>query len=114
MERAKEKGLHIPIILVTSDCLWTETLAVKRSRLSFEPYYIKEMTYEEGEKDIIEMTLYTRDDYKVIYDKLCGHTGSYVHLCHKIQAIHGTINSSLEALQKKTFIALMAYLLAKT
>ena len=47
---------------------------------------------------MIEMGLYTRDDYKVMHNKLDGHTGPYVHLCHKIQAIYGTINSSLEAL----------------
>ena len=113
MERMKKKGIQFPIILETSDCSWSETLAVKRSSLSFEPYYIKEMTYEEGEKDMIEMGLYTSEEYKVIYNKLGGHIGSYVHLWHTIRSTNGTINSSLEALQMKAVFALEACLLAK-
>lgn len=65
MERMKEGDIASypqPIILETSDCSWTETHAVKRSGLSFEPYYIQEMTYEEGEKDMFNKGLYTSDE----------------------------------------------------
>ena len=57
MEKAKQKEISISVILETSDNSWYELVAVKRLRLSFKPYYMQEMVYEELEKDIIRMGL---------------------------------------------------------
>ena len=47
MEKAKEGEVYLQIILETSDNLWSEMLAFKRSGLSFSPYYMQEMSYKE-------------------------------------------------------------------
>ena len=54
MERTKEGGILIPFILETSDMLWFEVSTVKKSRMSFEPYFIKEMTCGEAKEEFVD------------------------------------------------------------
>ena len=53
MEKAKQNVTSKTIILETSDNLWTDVVTIKRSSLSFRPYYIEEMVYKEGERDMV-------------------------------------------------------------
>jgi len=95
MEKAKEKQVSIPIILETSDSLWYQVPAVKRSRFSFHPYYIREMLFEEGEHDMVKNNgLWTPEEYNMIYKILGGHTGSYQELWHTIKISNGTISDA--------------------
>ena len=106
MERAKQKEIHIPIILETSDCLWTNVMAVKRSSLSFRLYHMQEMLYEEGERDMVTAGIYTPHEYKRIYERLGGHIGSYLELWDVSRMTSSSIERSLETLQRGAFIQL--------
>ena len=64
MENAKEKQVYFN--------LWSEMLAFKKSGLSYRPYYMQEMSYEE-EQDLIKSELFTLDEYKLTYEKLREH-----------------------------------------
>lgn len=113
MEKAKEKKIYVPIILETSDNLWCEVVAVKRSSLSFEPYYMQEMTYEEGERDIVRMDLFTTKEYTMIYDKIGGHMGSYQELWVKVKESNISINDALQEMLEKAYVILRACTFSK-
>ena len=68
MGKFKENGMLYPIILETSDFLWFEVPAIKKSRSSFEPYLIREMTFDEGNEEVvIRNGMYNTSDYCLIY-----------------------------------------------
>ena len=113
MEKAKEKEITLPIILETSDTLWSEVLAVKRSRLSFHPYYIQEIQYEEGIHDLVESGLCTLEEYDMMYEKLGGHTGSYQELWHTIKLTNCTISNALVESERKAYGFLLRCILLK-
>ena len=48
MEKYKENRVIFPTIMETSDFLWFKAPRVHKSRLSYLPYVIKEMDFEEG------------------------------------------------------------------
>lgn len=54
MEKTKEGGILFPIILETSDTLWFEVPAVKRSQMSFKPYFMQEMICGEGKEEFVD------------------------------------------------------------
>ena len=112
MEKAKEDVVYLPIILETSDNLWSETLAFKRSSMSFSPYYMQEMSYEEGEQDLIKSGLFTLDEYKLAYEKLGGHIGSYKEILDMLNyARRCTFKSALEKVQHKATVLVHACIL---
>jgi len=113
MERAKEREVLIPIILKTSDCLWSEVLAVKRSTLSFDPYFIEEMLYEEGERYLVTAGIFKLDEYKLMYERLGGHIGSYQELWHKLKSDNDSIENSLEQMKVKASVLLHTCIFSK-
>lgn len=113
MEKAKEKEINLPIILETSDTLWSDVLAVKRSSLSFRPYFMQEMSYDEGKHDMVESGLCTLEEYNLMYENLGGHTGSYQELWHTVRITNSTITSALKEIQKKAYILLQSCVFSK-
>ena len=113
MEKAKGKEITLPIILETSESLWSEVLAVKISRLSFRPYYIQEMQYEEGIHYLVKSGLCTLEEYDMMYEKLGGHTGSYQELWHTIKLRNCTISNALVELERKAYGLLLSCIFLK-
>ena len=107
MERTKEGGIQFPIIFETSDNLWYQVPAMKKSRMSFHPYYIKEMSFEEGKVELVErLQIWSLDEYENIYDKIGGHCGSYSLLWLYAKLGGDTIEEGLKIMQKREMIHL--------
>ena len=68
MDNYKEDQVYFPMILETSDFLWFEVPSVKKSCSSYEPYLIREMSFNEGIQEVVEK----------VFDVLGGHVGSYM------------------------------------
>ena len=99
MERFKENVISFPVILETSDFLWFQLPAIKKSRSSFEPYLTKEMSLKEGEEELVVRTkMFTFKDFRMIYDIIGGHTGSYARLWYYMRYQNMTIADGLERL----------------
>ena len=58
-----------------------QAAAVKKLRSAFEPYYVSEMSHNEGTNEIVnKWKLFSKKDYDTIYDNIGGHLGSYSKL----------------------------------
>ena len=102
MERAKKGGILFPIILETADTLWFEVPAVKKLQISFEPYFVKEMTYDEGMDDLVDkMKIWSAEEYRLIYSKIGGHSGSYLKLWEYIKVFKYSLERALNEMEKK-------------
>ena len=74
MQKYKEGGVNYPTIMETSDFLWFEVPQVRKSRSSYEPYVIEEMSFEEDKYELVTtMKMFTLEDYT----KICSHWGSH-------------------------------------
>ena len=90
MEKAKENEVYLPIILETSDNLGSKMLALKRYSLSFSPYYMQEMSYEEGEQNLIKSRLFTLNEYKLAYINFLGrHIRLYKEIWDMLNYVQG-------------------------
>ena len=68
--------------------------SVKKSRSSFQPYVINEMTFVEGmEEMVIRTKMFTPDEFSNIYDVIGGHMGSYASLWYLIRYENMTIHN---------------------
>lgn len=100
MEKFKQNGMLFPIILETSDFLWFEVPAIKKSRSSFEPYLIREMTFDEGNEEVVMRNgMFNTSDYHLIYSTIGGHAGSYARLWFYIRYQKLTLRESLQKLK---------------
>lgn len=68
-------------------------LAVKRSLCL---YYLNEMSYEEGERDMVTTGICISNEHKIMYEKLGRHTGSYQELRYILQLTGDSIESLLD------------------
>lgn len=84
MEKFKEGGMFFPIILETSNFLWFKVPAIRKSRSSFEPYLVNEMTVEEGKEVVERIKMFNQSEFDLIYDVIGGHPGSYARLWYKV------------------------------
>ena len=61
--------MFFPIVLETSNFLWFELPAIKKSRSSFHPYLINEMSSDEGKEEVVECNkLFSLSEHNTIYD----------------------------------------------
>ena len=96
LEQAKEGRIHYPVLLETSDNMWFNITAIKKSRSAFQTYYVSEMSYDEGHKDLVDsLKVWTSEEYKTIYKTLGGHTGSYKLLWNLVTCYEYTLQSAL-------------------
>ena len=90
-----------PVILETSDNLWCKVPAVKKSRASFEPYYVEDMTFEEGRYELVErMQIWSQEEYKLIYAEIGGHGESYQTLWRLVKYNGYPLEKSLNKMKK--------------
>ena len=69
MEQYKENKVTFPIIIETSDFLWFKVPGVRKSRSSYMPCVIQEMSFEEGKHELVTcLKIITLEDYTKIYD----------------------------------------------
>jgi len=106
MEKTKEGGILFPIILVTSDTLWFKVLAVKTSKISFDPYYIKDMSFNEGKHELAERFNMWSLEYRYIYSTICGHCGSYSLMWLYVYQGNYTIEKALSVMEHKETVHL--------
>ena len=100
LEKAKERHILFPIILETSDSKWDNTSAVKKSRLSFDLYYMSEMTYSEGLAEVVNRLKQFVKDYDIVYESIGGHIGSYHTLLTNKKLHNVSIVKALEKMKK--------------
>ena len=77
MEEYKEGRVNYPTIMETSDFLCFEVPGVHKSRSSYEPYVIEEMSFEEDKYELV--TTMKMLQLKIIprYAVIGGHIGFY-------------------------------------
>ena len=64
MEKYKENRVIFPTIMETSDFLWFKAPGIRKSRLSYLPYVIKEMDFEEGKYELVtRLKMFTLEEY---------------------------------------------------
>ena len=64
MESCKDGRVIFPIILKTLDFLWFEVQGVHKSRSSYEPYVVQEMSFEEGRDELVtKIKIFTAEDF---------------------------------------------------
>ena len=102
LEKMKEGLVKYPVILETSQFSWLKASSVYKSRLSFCPYYIEEMTQSELTAEFVDKRqLWSEKEFEKIYEALGGHMGSYSRL-YMYQAYHNlTIEESLVTMRKE-------------
>lgn len=107
MEKTKEGDMLFPVILETSDNLWFNVPAVKKSRASFEPYYVRDMTFEEGRYELVErMQMWSQEEYKLIYAEIGGHGESYRTLWELVKYKKRPLEESLNIMKKMALVHL--------
>ena len=108
MEKYKENRVIFPTIMETSDFLWFKALGVRKSRLSYLPYVIKEMDFEEGKYELVtRLKMFTLEEYTKIYDVIGGHVGSDARLW-KLRRNDMNINKTLDILRKHASMHLLS------
>ena len=102
LEKMKEGSVKYPVILETSQFSWLKTSSVHKSRLSFCPYYVEEMTHSELTTEFVDKRrLWSEKEFKEIYEALGGHIGSYSRL-YMYQIYHNlTIEESIFTMNKE-------------
>lgn len=102
LERMKEGLVKYPVILETSYFSWFKTSSVYKSRLSFCPYYVEEMTQSELMIELVhKRKLWSEKKFEEIYEALGGHIGSYSRL-YMYQMYHNlTIQESIHKMRKE-------------
>ena len=102
MERMKEGLLQYPVILETSYFSWLKASSVYKSRLSFCPYYVEEMTQSELMTELVnKRQLWSAREFEVVYEALGGHMGSYSRL-YMYQTYHNlTIQEGILKMRKE-------------
>ena len=102
LEKMKEGLVKYPVILETSQLSWLKTSSIYKSRLSFCPYYVEEMTQPELASEFVDKRrLWSEKEFEKIYEALGGHMGSYSRL-YMYQAYYNlTIEESLLAMTKE-------------
>ena len=115
LEQAKEGKIHYPIILETSDNMWFNITAIKKSRSAFQTYYVSEMSYKEGYDDLVALlNIWTPEEYNVIYKTLGGHTGSYKLLWSLVTCYEHTLQSALNYMVQATRSHLLECIIQST
>ena len=65
MENYKEDQVNFPMILETSEFLWFEVPSVKKSHSSYEPYLMREISFNEGIQEMVErLKMLNIDEFK--------------------------------------------------
>ena len=102
LEKMKEGLIKYPVILETSRVSWLKASSVYKSRLSFCPYYVEEITQPELTSEFVDKRqLWSEEEFEKIYEALGGHMGSYSRL-YMYQAYHNlTIEESLLTMTKE-------------
>ena len=102
LEKMKEGSIKYPVILETSHFSWLKASSVYKSRLSFCPYYVEEMTQSELTTEFVDKRqLWSEKEFKKIYEALGGHMGSYSRL-YMYQIYHNlTIEESIITMSKE-------------
>ena len=102
LEKMKVGLVKYPVILETSQFSWLKASSVYKSRLSFCPYYVEEMTQSEMTAEFVDKRqLWSEKEFEEIYEALGGHMGSYSRL-YMYQVYHNlTIKESLLTMRKE-------------
>ena len=112
MEQFKEKSVTFPILMETSDYLWFQTPAVKKSRASFKAYMMEEMSFKEGQDELVTRhKMFTTEQYQHIYDVIGGHIGSYESLWYTMRYEEKPLKEALENLKRVTEVHLISCLM---
>ena len=101
MEQHKENKVTSPTIIETSDFLWFKAPGVRKSRSSYMPYVIQEMSFEEGKHELVtRLKIITLEDYTKIYDVIGSYVGSFAKLRKLLKCKNMNINKALNILRK--------------
>jgi len=101
VEKMKEGIVHFPVILETSYFSWLGASSVYRSRLSFCPYYVEEVSYSEIAAEVVEAhKLWSEEELKKIYNTIGGHVGSYSRLYMYQMFYNMNIDDSLAEMKR--------------
>lgn len=104
LEGLKQGKFEFPVILETSDFLWIRDQSVIKSSQSFQPHFMKEMTYEKGKEETVEgYKLWTLEEFDKVYEALGGHTGSYQLLWSVMKGRGYNLDESIK------FVKMMSY-----
>lgn len=102
LEKMKEGSIQYPVILETSYFSWLKVSSVYKSRLSFCPYYVEEMTQSELTTEFVDKRqLWSEKELKEIYEALGGHMGSYSRLYMYQMYYNLTVQESMLKMRKE-------------
>lgn len=102
VEKMKEDMMHFPVILESAYFSWLDASSVYKSRLSFCPYYVEEMSYSEISAEVVNIhKLWSAEEFKKIYDTIGGHIGSYSRLYMYQTYYNMSVNDSLARMKRE-------------
>ena len=102
VEKMKENIMHFPMILETAYFSWLDASSVCKSRLSFCPYYVEEMSYSEIAAEVVDThKLWSTEEFKKIHDAIGGHIGSYSRFYMYQTYYNMSIDDSLAGMKRE-------------
>ena len=110
LETMKEGKLPFPVILETSDFLWFNHSAVRKSSSSFQTYYVDEMSFVEGRAELVDkLKMWDVHNFTKVYKTVGGHMGSLYRLWHYIRYDRHklSLEDHLQQLKEKRYVHLM-------
>ena len=101
LEKMKQGSFHFPVILETSDFLWYNKTATKRSFLSFKSLYLEDMEEHDVRADVVDkFGIWTPGEFSRIWDAVGGHGGSLAYLFAENKVRGDDLAVAIETLDK--------------
>lgn len=108
LESMKEKQIMFPVILETSNFFWLNKKPVVKSSMSFQWYFLNEMSFFEGVDHVVnQYKMWKFHEFVKIYDALGGHTGSYAELWDEVKSLH-TVDEAIDMLRDRAYSDLLS------